>query len=133
MIVKQVQDLLIQGGIVDGRIYPDELPPAPTFPAVLVSLIAKPRNYDMQGDVGIVDPRVQIDVYCVGYTALVDICSDIDAIVSGYKSTAESGGCAIQGMFVINEMDMDVSETEKAGPKLRRRMLEIRVWSSKNG
>lgn len=133
MIVKYVQDMLIAASLAGGRVYPDELPPAPTYPAIVCSLVTARPDYDMQGDTRTPDSRVQIDCYHdKGYSAVVALTSQAYDVVTGFKSTAESAPCVIQGMFVINEMDLDVSETEKSGPKLRRRMLEIRVWSNTN-
>lgn len=136
MIVQALVNLLKdQPSIVDlagDRGYPLELPQAPTFPAFVVWKPAGPREYDLQGDAGLEAARVQIDCYAEGYAHVVALATRITRFLSGYQGgPADSGGtCSIQGAFCINDFDMPDSTADRAGPKLRHRVLEFKVWNT---
>lgn len=140
MIIQAIVDLLKAnsaiGALVGGpgelaRIYPEQLPDASTFPAVVVTKAAGVGDYTLDGDDGLENARVQIDSYAVGYAVCVELKTLIRRQLSGYKGGMVSGDpCAIQGAFCINDSDLSVSETERAGPRLRRRMLEFRIWNT---
>lgn len=134
MIVETVVNLLKAQGdiaaIVEDRIYPYQAPDAATFPLVVVSKPSGGGEYDLEGDIGLEDARVQIDSYDVSYAAVVDLKTAIRRFLSGKpQSTASGDPCAIQGAFCINDVDLTESASERAGPRLRRRMLEFRVWN----
>lgn len=135
MIVETIVNLLKAqtsiAGLVDDRIFPDELPDASTFPAIVVSKGSGLGEYTLNGDVGLEDARVQIDCYAVGYALAIDVKTAVRRFLSGRQIAGESGNpCAIQGAFCINDSDLSESATERAGPRLRRRMLEFRVWNT---
>lgn len=135
MIVETIIDLLkLQApiaGIAGDRIYPFEMPDGTEFPAVVVSKPSGVGEYDLDGDVGLESALVQVDSYAVNYALAVDLATMIRRYLSGKGFAAVSGSpCAIQGTFCINDSDMSDSAYERAGPRLRRRMLVFRVWNT---
>lgn len=116
---------------VSDRIYPMEFPTAPSYPAIVVQKADGRPEYDMQGDAVTENSVIQVDMYSAsGYEDLSLLKEAVRIALSGYCGTPSSSApCVIQGMFVIRDQDMPVEKTDKAGPKLRRRMLEFNVWS----
>lgn len=116
--------------IFDDRIYPEELPDAPTYPAIVITKATGQGSYDMQGDVGLEAGRVQVDVYAEGYAAMVDAKTAVRRCLSGFKGGPASAPCSIQSSFCINDTDLPDPDTVRAGPRLRRRMLEFQIWNT---
>lgn len=135
MIEETVRNILLADAaitaLVDDRIYPDQLPDAATFPAMVITKATGLGEYDLQGDTGVEECRLQIDHYAEGAGAVIALKTLTRRRLSGFKGGAESGNpCAIQSSFVINDAALPVTETERAGPRLRRRMLEFRILST---
>ncbi len=135
MIVETVVDLLKTqssiAALVGDRIYPAELPDGTEFPACVVSKPTGMGEYTLDGDAGLENALVQVDSYAVNYALAVDVATAIRRFLSGKGFGAVSGNpCAIQGAFCINDSDMSDSAFERAGPRLRRRMLVFRVWNT---
>lgn len=130
-----VLDLLKADGAIAaaaiGGIHPGQLPDAPEYPAVIVAKPFGAGEYDLEGDVGVEDARVQIDVIAKGQAEADALASLIRRFLSGYRSTdANSAGhCAIQSATCINDFDLTETGTERGGPRLKRRVLEFRVWN----
>jgi hypothetical protein len=136
MIVLAVVNLLKAvpniAAIVGDRIYPVEAPDAATFPLLVVQKAGGVGETDMQGEAGVESARVQIDCYCVGYEEVLDLRTVVRRYLQGYQGgpADSAGACAIQGAFCINDLDLPDSTTKRAGPRLRRRMLEFRIWNT---
>lgn len=135
MIVETIAELLKAqapiAALVADRIFPVELPDATEFPAIVVSKPSGLGEYTLDGDAGLENALVQIDSYAVGYAEVIDIQTAVRRYLSGKGFAAVSGNpCAIQGAFCINDSDMSDSAFERAGPRLRRRMLVFRVWNT---
>jgi hypothetical protein len=54
----------------------------------------------------------------------------VKARLHGSDRGPSGAPCAINASFCINDADQPVPETERAGPRLRRRMLEFRIWTT---
>lgn len=136
MIVQAVIDLLkaapAVAAIAGDRGYPVQAPDAATFPLFVVSKASGIGETDLQGEAGLEQARVQIDCYAVGYAETIKLKTAIRRFLQGYKGAPadSAGACAIQGAFCINDSDLPDSTTERAGPRLRRRMLEFRIWNT---
>lgn len=135
MIIAVLNGILAADGDVAGfvgdRIYPVELPEAPTFPAITTTLVSSPGVYDLEGDAGLQMSRVQVDVYARGYAEMETLKTAVRRLLSGYRTPAGSGDpCQIQGTFCINDFDLPVATVLRAGPRLRRRCLEFNVWNT---
>lgn len=112
------------------RVYPVQLPDGPTYPALVVTEVFGGGNYDFEGDVGVETSRVQIDCYAeTGQAAANDLALAVRRFLSGFRGGGDSGNaCPIQQCTCINDFDMPEPSTERAGPRLRRRILEFTVW-----
>ena len=134
MIVETVIELLGQDtairALVDDRIYPGFMPDGVTFPALVVTKATGMGSYVLAGDAGIEDARVQVDCYDTGAAAVIDLRNAVRRLLSGFKGGTISGSpCSIVSSFVINDIDLSERNTERAGPRLNRRMLEFRIWN----
>lgn len=129
-VVEILKDLPALAGPVGDRIYPVSWPDAPEFPLVLVQKPGGIPEADMQGSAGIESDRVQVDVYGDrGYAEVVALASAIKKRLHATSVGPASAPCAIDSSFCINDADLPVPATERAGPRLRRRMLEFRIWT----
>jgi len=118
--------------IAGDRVFPSQLPDAVTYPAVVVQRAGGAPEYDMRGEAGIGVSRVQVDCYAESYAQMVDLKRAVRALLSGYQGPAGGLACRITASFCINDLDLPVGETERAGPRVRRRMLEFRIWSKES-
>lgn len=134
-IVETVIAILLEtapvAAIVDARVFPRMMPDATDFPAIVVTKVYGNGAYTMEGDAGLEDARVQIDCYSDrGEAAAIALKKAVRQKLSGFKGGSSSGSpCAIDASFCINDTDMSESGTERAGPRLKRRMLEFRIWN----
>lgn len=134
MIVQRVVELLredldLQDAVAD-RVYPVEWPDAPTFPLIIVQRVSGSGETTMQGEAGIEQARVQIDVYTAdGYVDCATIAGHVRTLLHGFKGGPEAAPCVIDRSACINSTDLPVPVTERAGPRLRRRMLEFLIWN----
>lgn len=134
MIVETVINLLLEQAaiteIVGQRVYPRFAPDGATFPLIVVSKASGVGQYDMAGDAGIEAARVQVDCYDLGYAKVLALRGAVRRLLSGYKGGLRSGDpCAIDSSFCINDLDLSDPTTERAGPRLKRRMLEFNIWN----
>lgn len=134
MIVQRVVELLKEQADVElevaDRIYPVEWPDAPTFPLIIVQRVSGSGETTFQGEAGIEQTRVQIDVYSAeGYADMAAIALKVRRLLHGFKGGPDAAPCVIDRSACINSTDLPVPVTERAGPRLRRRMLEFLIWN----
>lgn len=134
MIVQRVRDLLLETpaivAVVGDRIYPMTWPDAPEFPLLLLQKVSGMGETDNIGDAGIEGTRLQIDCYSdLGYEEVVALKRLVRGRLQGFKGGPSTAPCAIDASFCINDVDQAVPAIERAGPRLRRRMLEFRIWN----
>jgi hypothetical protein len=135
MIVETLVNLLeadpAVAALVGERIYPRFMPDAATFPLLVVTKATGIGSYDLQGDAGLEDARVQVDCYSDrGASEVITLRNAVRRLLSGFKGGTASGNpCSIVSSFVINDLDLSEPNTERAGPRLKRRMLEFRIWN----
>lgn len=143
MIIETIRAVLLDDAAIlaafEQRIYPTQLPDAPSYPAIVLTKVNGRGEYDYQGDVGVEEARVQVDIYeqlrddgTGGYVSLVDLRTLVRRRLSGFVGGPASSpvSCAIQTCMCITDSDFPVSDTERAGPRLRRRLLEFMVWNT---
>lgn len=134
MIVQAIVTLLMQtpgqADMLGGRIYPADLPDAPTYPAVVVSKASGVETYAMpKRRVGLEQSRIQVDVYGGdGYAAMLQVKTWVKDRLSGFSGGIEGEPCQIDSSFCINDEDFPEPQSERAGPRLRRRLLEFAIW-----
>lgn len=134
MIVQRVRELFLENldiiAMVGNRIYPVEWPDAPEFPLIILQKATGMGETDMQGEAGIESCRVQVDYYTdKGYEQLAAGALVIRRQLHGFKGGPTTAPCVIDRSACINDGDQPVPSTERAGPRLRRRMLEFRIWN----
>lgn len=135
MIVQRIRELLLEQApivaIFGDRIYPMQWPDAPEFPLVTLQKVAGLGEATNDGPAGIEGTRVQIDVYTDrGYADLVELTGLIKRQLHAFRGGPAAAPCAIDASFCINDTDQAVPATERAGPRLRRRMLEFKIWTT---
>lgn len=135
MIVESVV-LILQGtgsvaALVGDRVFPRQLPDGSDFPAVVVTKVSGNFYYANGEDSQINQARLQIDCYSDrGNADVVKLRRAVYRRLSALKNYRASGNpCAIDSSRCINDTDMTESATERAGPRLRRRMLEFAIFS----
>lgn len=134
MIVQAIIQLLLEdaptAAKAKDRIYPRQLPDAPTFPAVVVTKIFGRGEHDMAGGLSLEEARIQVDCYSTdGYADAEALAKLVRDKLHGFSGPALST-CGIQRAVCINSQDLSEPLAERAGPRLRRRMLEFSVWNT---
>lgn len=134
MIVQRVVELLKEEPTISARsgdrIYPVEWPDAPEFPLIIVQRVGGRGETTNQGEAGIEQARVQIDVYSnKGYADMAAIARAVRRLLHGFKGGPKAAPCVIDRSECINAMDQPVPRSERAGPRLRRRTLEFIIWN----
>lgn len=136
MIVELARAVLLDDAavtaLVGERVYPVTMPDAPTFPLVVLTKVAGAGEYTMQGDAGLERARLQVDVHHDGgYEAMTALKRAVRARLSGFRGSVDSGPpCQIQASMCINDEDLAAPSLERAGPRVRRRMLEFIIWTT---
>lgn len=136
MIIETIRAVLLEDGPIlaafGQRIYPTQLPDAPTYPAMVLTKVTGRGEYDNpQGDVGVEEARVQIDIYSEdGASDAIAKKMLVRNRLSGFSGGPVASPCAIQTCMCITDSDFPVSDTERAGPRLKRRLLEFIVWNT---
>lgn len=137
MIIETIRAVLLDDAAIfaafEQRIYPTQLPDAPSYPAIVLTKVNGRGEYDYQGDAGVEEARVQVDIYSDdGASALIALRTLVRRRLSGFVGGPASSpvSCAIQTCMCITDSDFPVSDTERAGPRLRRRLLEFMVWNT---
>jgi|SRR5262245_50471366 len=137
MIIETIRAVLLDDAAIlaefGTRIYPTQLPDAPTYPAIALTKITGEGQYDFQGDVGVERARIQVDIYTdQGAEHLIDLRNMVRRRLSGFVGGPASSpqSCAIQECRCITDSDFPIADTERAGPRLRRRLLEFIVWNT---
>ena len=135
MIIRSTRNLFLTvptiTALVGDRIYPRQLPDGPNFPAIVLTKIFGRGEQDMAGAVALEEARVQIDAYSdKGYDECLEVTLAIKRFFHGYTGPVPGSSCAIQRAHCINDSDFAESQVERAGPRLRRRLMEFTVWNS---
>lgn len=133
MIVQRVRELMLETPSValevENRIYPVQWPDAPTYPLIILQRATARGETTMLGEAGIEYVRLQVDVYDFNYAAMSAIALEVRRLLHGFKGGPSTAPCVIDRSACINSADLPVPNTERAGPRLRRRMLEFDVWN----
>jgi hypothetical protein len=130
-VCEVVRDILLAdsaiASFVDARVYAPEMPDAASFPLIVIQKASGIGNYTNDGDTGLESARVQVDCYSVGQAEVNAIRKAVRTSLSGRKVGSAEVPCAIQHCFCINDVDLSEPTTDRAGPRLRRRMLEFNI------
>jgi hypothetical protein len=91
------------------------------LPYVVMHRISAIRGYTFEGDDGLVQYRVQIDVTDKTYTSATATAAAIVSILSGYQSGA------IRGIFVESQRDLPVTDAGDVN-HLFRVSTDVIIW-----
>lgn len=107
------------------RIYPDDLPQSPTYPAVVFNMISGPRVHAMGSDPGLTYPRYEFTCWGSTKASARAVALQVIAALQDYTGTmGGAGGVTIQRIFLEDESDGE------ADPMLNRysRIVEFIIW-----
>jgi len=108
--------------LVSSRIYPHQLPQAPTYPAITYKLVSLgERPHAMGSDPSVVQDRYQVDAWAESYSAMVDLDDKIMSALSRYSGTA--AGVTIQGIFHVNRVDLFEDDV-----RVYHRAIDFEIW-----
>lgn len=136
MIIETLRAVLLEDPAIAAafgeRIYPDSAPDAPRYPLAVLSKVSGVEGYELARRAGYEEARVQVDVYSdqgfADATEKKQLIKDRLSFFTGGPATT-SPSCAIDRCLCINDFASPERSTEQAGPRLRRRILEFRVWN----
>lgn len=119
------------GALIGLRLYPDELPQPPEYPAAVYGVISGVRGYTMDGPDGATPMRFQFDLYAERASGCTALRAALLADLSGFSGlvSAVSPPVRIHGAFVDNESDSAVPELEAAGPRVKRKRVDFMIWT----
>lgn len=107
--------------LAGGQRYWVRAPQDASRPYIVMTRISSVRGYTMQGDDGLPQNRVQVDVYADIYTDARDISQQIIDLASGYRSGDTSG------IFVDGRRDLPASDAGEVA-HLFRVSIDLMVW-----
>jgi len=111
--------------LVGTRIYPEVLPQAPTYPAIVYQRISTTRLRALDGPVGLARPRIQLDCYGATYAEAKEIAANLRLALDG--KSFEQNFVRVQAAFLEDERD--ILETEGRDISDERRVsLDFFVW-----
>lgn len=97
--------------IISGRIYPLRLPQEFELPAISYQRISAPRSKDLQGSIGHVQPRIQVDCWTESYSKLKDLAEAVRLALDRYQGNL-GGGDYVQGVSLEGETESFEEDTE---------------------
>ena len=112
--------------IVGTRIYPKVIPQLASLPAVSYQEITGMREHTMDGPVGMVRSRWQINCVADSYSALRALADAVRKALDGYCDTASS--TKIDACFLDNENDGLDSLPDVKGSKRYTKILDFIIW-----
>jgi len=112
--------------LVDTGIYPNVVPQNAAMPAVTYQQISGPRVHDMQGSVGLVRARFQVNCWAESYAKAKELAGAVRLALDGYSGTVLQ--TTISVIHLDNESDMP--EMLAGVDKLARygKYLDFIVW-----
>ena len=121
--------------LVGTRIYPDELPQSPTFPAlVYFRASAMPEGLTQDSHVGPERPRLQIDAWATSRAQTDQVYIAVKAALHGHLWETTDGDLVL---LVAHESDNDIGQapetSQEPGVPVIRRSADYRVTFRKAG
>lgn len=121
--------LLANSGLTDlvgTRVYIGKRPQnESTLPAVLLSKVSAPRDYDFDGATGLIESRFQCDCYGNSYGSAKLAARALMVVVNGYSGT--QSGVIIQKISIDSERDSNETESN-ADRHLFRTSIDLLIW-----
>lgn len=113
----QTQLVTLLSGATDAgaRVYPQVAPDSTPRPYITYQRVYAQSNNVMSGNSGLINTRVQIDVYADTYSQAQTIALQVDALMSGWT------------LQIVSNPAQDMYEPDV---KLHRVLLDYSVWHS---
>jgi len=117
--------------IFEGRIYADQAPDAPKYPFATIHRAGGAPEAVLKGPINKDSPRIQIDVLDNrGKARLLEAKQVIRDLLHCFHGAVDSSGeCVIDCCLCISDFDLAEVSTERAGPRVKRRVLEFSIKS----
>ena len=111
---------------VDNRVYWARRPQdVSALPVITLFRVSAPRDYHMQGASGLVESRVQCDLFGAKYSETKLSARALMAAINGYSGTFS--GTQFQRISIENERDTNETESD-AGRHLFRTSIDLLIW-----
>ena len=107
--------------LVSTRMYPVRLPQKPTLPALVITKIAKPREYSHSGDSNLANPTYQFDCWAKTHEGAVALQAKLDLALTGFKGTMDTTD--VGATFIKNVIDDEEPDTA-----LYRQIVDVEFW-----
>lgn len=114
--------------LVATRIYPDVLPQAPRYPAIVYSLVSGVSDYAQDGPTDLARSRVQVDCFAADKLGVITLRSAVMNALSGYRGTIGSPAISIQGVFALNQASNWGDGMAPTGPDVYRTIIDFDIW-----
>lgn len=92
------------GGLIDGRVHWTLRPQGGALPALVLNAVSEVVTYTMQGQVDLVQTRVQMDAYGATAADVLSVDRAVAALVSGYAGI--QGATEFQGIFLESRQNL---------------------------
>ena len=118
--VSGVTDLV---GTADAsRIFPDDLPTNPTYPAITIQQIGGPRVSAMAADTGDVNARAEVKSWAKTYDGARALAKQVRLALNRWDGTA--GSVVFDHIFLDNELDERAAEALFDGKRGARAVMQ---------
>ena len=77
--------------LIASRLYLLNLPETPAMPAVTMRLVSTKEDYTLDGPLGLVQVRLQIDSYAAMYSDAKAVSTALRSLLNGYSGTLPNG------------------------------------------
>lgn len=108
--------------IVSTRIYPEELPQNPTYPALTYQRISGNSHFHQTGLTGLGEGRIQVTCWAQkaekgggDYPQVKDLREAVRLALAGFQGTA--GGVDIRSVDFTNDLDIQTEDNDRLGLK----------------
>lgn len=116
MIQEQLYTLLAAGGTAAaGRIYPLVAPDTPVRPYIVYNRVSANSENVLAGSSGLINTRLQIDVYADAYADAQALAAQVDALMAGWA---------------VQTVSLPAQDIYEQDVKLHRVLLEYSLWHS---
>lgn len=114
--------------IVDNRIYPLSRPQGAALPSITLQRISGAPLYADDGEVGLINGRVQIDCYGETYTSAKTLAAAVKSTLSAVIDTIAGG---VDFKYILVEDERDIRETGAAQVDYPFRVaIDFDVWTN---
>ena len=90
--------------LIGSRLYAEQMPQNPTYPAVVYSRVSTTQGDLLNGADTLTAVRIQFDAYAVDYAGVKALATAFRAALNGFRG--DLGGVAVQRVKLENETDL---------------------------